>query len=65
MQAHEILRKAAGIVAQGWANEHDALDATGREVPLFGGTTMRAEKPIAQCMGQKRFVFPQIFDPTT
>jgi hypothetical protein len=37
MMAHELLRQAALILAQGWSKGCDARDATWRIVPLYVG----------------------------
>jgi len=47
MMAHELLRQAALILAQGWAKNADARDDTGRMVPLFIGTDRAKINPAA------------------
>ena len=42
MMAHELLRKAAEILAAGWIKNADAADDAGRIVPLWLGA-VRAE----------------------
>jgi hypothetical protein len=37
MMAHELLRQAALILADGWSHNANARDDTGRIVPLFAG----------------------------
>ena len=39
MMAHELLRQAALILAQGWSKGSDARDDTGRMVPLYIGAS--------------------------
>jgi hypothetical protein len=37
MMAHELLRKAAEILAAGWIKGADASDDAGRIIPLWSG----------------------------
>jgi hypothetical protein len=45
--AHELLRQAALILADGWSHNANARDATGRIVPLFSGVGRAAINPEA------------------
>ena len=40
MMAHELLRQAAQILAQGWSKGCDARDSAGRIVPLYTGAAL-------------------------
>ena len=47
MMAHELLRQAALILAQGWSKGCDARDDTGRMVPLYIGASRANINPEA------------------
>jgi hypothetical protein len=47
MMAHELLRQAALILAQGWSKGCDARDSAGRIVPLYVGTDRAKINPEA------------------
>ena len=47
MMAHELLRQAALILAQGWSKGSDARDDTGRIVPLYKGDARSTINPEA------------------
>jgi hypothetical protein len=47
MMAHELLRQAALILADGWSHNANARDNTGRIVPLFAGSGRAAINPEA------------------
>ena len=47
MMAHELLRNAALILAQGWSKGCDARDSAGRIVPLYVGDTRAKMNPEA------------------
>jgi hypothetical protein len=48
MMAHELLRQAALILAQGWSKGCDARDSAGRMVPLYAGNDRPAIRWIAR-----------------
>jgi hypothetical protein len=47
MMAHELLRCAALILAQGWSKGCDARDSAGRMVPLYAGNDRARINPQA------------------
>jgi hypothetical protein len=53
MMAHELLRKAAEILAAGWIKNADAADDAGRIVPLWSGAVRAEINPQATRLSEE------------
>jgi hypothetical protein len=49
MMAHELLRKAALILADGWCKGGDASDDAGRILPLWSGAVFQRFRTVLAC----------------